>query len=165
MKVGDKVKWINESMRGVVKEVAGSRLKVLLENGFEEEVAASKVVIDCPLDFSIENSNEEKHLNLIYERKSIQIEEIDLHIENLTVHWASIPKNKILERQLTTFYEEFQTCRRNRVDKLIVIHGKGEGILRRNIIAYLLQYPNFTFSDMTEGKYKGAAIEISFNIS
>ena len=36
IKVGVRVKWLNKPWSGVVREVLGSRARVLLDDGFEE---------------------------------------------------------------------------------------------------------------------------------
>ena len=81
---------------------------------------------------------------------------------NLFVHWKQIPKEKILERQLTAFKEEYQNCLKEKVDELIVIHGKVSGILRENLIQFLKETKKTRYEEMTNGKYKQAAIKIYF---
>lgn len=161
--VDSQVKWLNKPWSGVVREVLGSRALVLLDDGFEEWEQISQLinatqVNDLDNAEVYDSKNEEKHIEV----RPLRINEIDLHIENLFVHWQQIPKEKILERQLTAFKEEYQKCLRENMDELIVIHGKGSGILKENLIQFLKRTNKTRFEEMTNGKYKQAAIKIYF---
>lgn len=163
IKVGVKVKWLNKPWAGVVREVLGSRVLVLLNDGFEEwEQISQLITVDQTKDKEnseiYDSKNEVKHIEV----RPLRTSEIDLHIENLFVHWQQIPKEKILERQLAALKEEYQKCMKDKTDELIVIHGKGSGILKENLIQFLKQTNNTRYEEMTNGKYKQAAIKIYF---
>ena len=163
IKVGVRVKWVDKPWTGDVIEMNGSRALVLLDDGFEEWEQMSKLLLEAESEEinSIEifdSKNEIQHIEV----RPIKSNEIDLHIENLFVHWKQIPKEKILERQLTAFKEEYQNCLKEKVDELIVIHGKGSGILRENLIQFLKETKKTRYEEMTNGKYKQAAIKIYF---
>jgi hypothetical protein len=163
IKIGMRVKWLDKPWSGIVQEVSASRALVLIDDGFEEWEQISKLInaLDTNELDSVEifdSKNEQKHVEV----RPIITNEIDLHIENLYVDWKQIPKNKILERQLLAFKEEFQMCIKDNVDELIVIHGKGSGILKENIIRFLKQVTAKSYEEMTFGKYRQAAIKIYF---
>ena len=163
-KLGDKVRWVDQPWSGIVKEITGSRAHVLLYDGFTEWVQINKLTRDDDLEISFDEApklekNKEQHIEL----RQIRSEEIDLHIENLFVHWKSIPTSTILERQIQAFNEEFQACLRKKIDELIVIHGKGSGVLKRNIHEILSSRSNISIEKMNHGKYKQAAIKIFFH--
>jgi hypothetical protein len=163
-KPGDKVRWVDQPWSGIVQEISGARAHVLLGDGFTEWVQINKLIRDGELDISFDEAhtlekNKEQHLEL----RPIKSEEIDLHIENLFVHWRSIPASTILERQIQAFNEEFQTCLHKKIDELIVIHGKGSGVLKRNIKEILSSRTNISIEEMNHGKYKQAAIKIFFH--
>jgi hypothetical protein len=162
--IGSHVKWLNKPWSGVIKEVQGFRALVILNDGFEEWEQISQLLHvaqanDLDNTEVYDSKNEEKHIEV----RPLRTSEIDLHIENLFVHWQQIPKEKILERQLSAFKEEYQNCFRDKIDEFIVIHGKGSGVLKENLIQYLKQTNKTRFEDMTYGKYKQAAIKIYFN--
>ena len=164
IKLGDRVHWVDQPWSGIVQEISGARAYVLLDDGFTEWAPLSQLILKNDLDISFEEApsqekNETRHLEV----RPIILEEIDLHIENLFVHWRSIPTSDILARQLHAFKEELQTCKRAKVDELIVIHGKGSGILKRNILEILNGHTNISLKEMNSGKYKQAAIKIYFH--
>lgn len=163
IKTDVRVKWLNKPWSGVVKDIQGSRALVLLDDGFEEWEQISQLINatqanDLDNAEVYDSKNEEKHIEV----RPLRINEIDLHIENLFVHWQQIPKEKILERQLSAFKEEYRKCLRENMDEFIVIHGKGSGILKENLIQFLKQTNKTRFEEMTNGKYKQAAIKIYF---
>lgn len=159
--IGDRVKWINQPWRGTILEIQGQRARVLLNDGFEEWEQISKLTSEneiIDLDKIHDSKNEITHI----ESRPLKISEIDLHIENLFVHWKKIPKEKILEMQIQAFQEEFHASYRNS-DELIVIHGKGSGILKENILRILQGQKQISYEAMQDGKYKHAAIKICFH--
>lgn len=163
-KPGDKVRWVDQPWSGIVQEISGARAHVLLSDGFTEWTPLCQLIPKNDLDISFEEApNQEKNETRHIEVRPIRSEEIDLHIENLFVHWKSIPTPTILERQIQAFNEEFQACLRKKIDELIVIHGKGSGVLKRNIQEILSSRSNISIEEMNHGKYKQAAIKIFFH--
>jgi hypothetical protein len=160
--IGNRVKWTNQPWKGIVKEVQGQRALITLEDGFDEWELLSKLVPDDQNLDLIDIHDSKNELRYI-EVRPIKQSEIDLHIENLFIEWKTIPKEKILERQLQAFKEEFQKCLKNATDELIVIHGKGSGILKEHIVSQLKAYMHKSFEDMHEGRYKQSAIKIYFD--
>lgn len=164
IKVGDRVQLLDQPWQGVVEEICGARASVLLDDGFSEWVAITKIIIQDTINYSdIEILDLEKNQTKHIEIRPLRIEEIDLHIENLFVHWRSIPVEQILDRQMQAFKEEFRVCKKKKIDQLIVIHGKGSGVLKRNLHDLLKTLPHISFEEMNTGKFKQAAIKINFH--
>lgn len=161
-KIGDKVSIINQALSGIIVNIKDLNAEVEYEDGFSDWYSFHQLIIDKDIDLeAIEH--EEKHQTSIIAIRNEKVEEIDLHIENIYFDWKRLPKEKILERQISHFHEEFYEARKNKMDKLIVIHGKGKGILKNAILEELNKYVNLAYQDMNYGKYKDAAIEIFFN--
>lgn len=160
--IGDKVCWIDQALEGTIVDINRQRAEVKLSDGFTEWIALSKLVLqleDMDIDNAIDDKNELTHI----EYRPLRTEEIDLHIEKLYTHWRSIPVQQILSRQINAFEEELRTAIAEKRDRLIVVHGKGEGILKANIIDILQKNYGYTYVEMKDGKYKNAAIEIFLN--
>jgi ABC-type sugar transport system ATPase subunit len=162
IKIGDIVRLIDEPAQGIVTAFKGQRAIVDIEGGFEEEFLISKLIKIELLNYEME-MNEEKHQDSYVEIRPEKTTEIDLHIESLFVHWKKIPSEEYLHRQINAMKEELYLARKNKLDKLIVIHGKGKGILKNAIIDILNSERNLSYQAMTKDKYKDAAIEIYFN--
>ncbi|KAA6329231.1 Endonuclease MutS2 [termite gut metagenome] len=59
--------------------------------------------------------------------------EIDLHIGALLDDTSEMENKDILEHQLNKFYEIMEQYRGKREQKIVFIHGKGDGILRKKL--------------------------------
>jgi len=161
--IGDRVQWIDQPWSGLVQDICGARASILVDDGFLESALLSHLILLEERDFSLDDvyfqeKNQPKHVAI----RPLRTEELDLHIENLFLHWRTIPVEQILERQLQAFKEEFQSCPRQKIDELIVIHGKGSGILKRNLQEILNGYSHISYEEMKYGKYRQAAIKIYF---
>lgn len=160
-KIGDKIRLLDEPEKGVIISINGQRATIELENGFTEEILTSKLIKVKEVDYALDVL-EDKHQETHIEIRPELTQEIDLHIENLFVEWKKIPKDDILHRQINAFKEELYLAHKNKLDKLIVIHGKGKGILKQAVIEILNTQQKISYQNMTLGKYKDAAIEIYF---
>ncbi|MFN3343712.1 MAG: Smr/MutS family protein, partial [Flavobacteriales bacterium] len=68
----------------------------------------------------------------------------------------------MLRMQLQAFKRKMEEAQRKRVQKLIVIHGVGEGVLRSEIRTALRQYENIEVLDADYTKYGRGATEVRF---
>jgi dsDNA-specific endonuclease/ATPase MutS2 len=157
-KIGDAVSLIDEHLNGIITAIIDQKANVLLEDGFAEWISFYKLVHRNTNQLEIEPQSD-KHADSFVETRPERVHEIDLHIESLVIEWQKIPTEKILERQITSFSEELNYAIKNRYDKLIVIHGKGKGILKSEIYTRL-HAKGLKYSDMNHGNYKGSAVEI-----
>ncbi|MGC9151719.1 MAG: DUF2027 domain-containing protein [Microbacter sp.] len=88
--------------------------------------------------------------------------ELDLHIEQLLDTTAGLDKAAILEYQLDTFRQFMEKYKHKKGQKLVVIHGKGEGVLRNAIINELKKsYPTCRFQDASFREYGFGATMIT----
>jgi len=84
-----------------------------------------------------------------------------LHIEELIDSHRGMTNTQILAVQMTNFQRELNVAIRNRLRKVIVIHGVGEGVLRAEIRKELhCHYPQFEHHDASYSKYGYGATEI-----
>ncbi|KAA6311517.1 Endonuclease MutS2, partial [termite gut metagenome] len=67
------------------------------------------------------------------QRGQNQIIEIDLHIGALLDNTTGMENKDILAYQLNKFYEIMEQYREKREQKIVFIHGKGDGILRKKL--------------------------------
>ncbi|MDR0421535.1 MAG: DUF2027 domain-containing protein [Proteiniphilum sp.] len=82
------------------------------------------------------------------------VTEVDLHIGELLDSTAGMESADILEYQLDKFREVMDAHRHRRGDRIIFIHGKGDGILRKAIIEKLKKnYPKCLYQDASFREY------------
>ena len=108
----------------------------------------------------IENAMKEKEVEEKPRRKRIQkiekkkIIEVDLHIDQLLETTAGMDNSDILEYQLSKFRETINENLKNKNQRMVFIHGKGDGILKNAIIKELKdKYKNYYFQDASFREY------------
>ena len=90
------------------------------------------------------------------------VAEVDLHIEELTDDDSSLTDHEKLGLQLSYFQRCVNHAIANHVQKVIFIHGVGQGVLKNEIIKELRQYKGVHFFDAPMAKYGVGATEVYF---
>lgn len=87
---------------------------------------------------------------------------VDLHAEELLDSTAGMSPHDILEYQLKVFRDTLADYGGNKGQKIIFIHGKGEGVLRHAIIHELTyRYKNYTYQDASFQEYGYGATQVT----
>lgn len=108
-------------------------------------IDASKLKTEILSSASKENVVIQKDTVIPFHAKRSGKLEVDLHIEKLTPHHASLSPESILEVQLEAFEKAFDQAIAEGVDELIAIHGVGTGVLRLEVQRKLSGHPNVDF--------------------
>lgn len=174
-KVGDEVSFLNDVGGGnVVEVISDEEVMVESEDGFDipypvdelvlvnsraeqEEAYDSAVgVIDGYVEKGVLNKKEEKkeeeferkfrHLPPI-SRKKKDIIEVDLHIHQLVDDDSGMEPHQILDVQMKHFDRMVKMAIRDKRDKIVFIHGKGQGVLKNEIRKSLEFFPECSFRD------------------
>lgn len=86
--------------------------------------------------------------------KLLPLIEVDLHIEQLMDTTAGMNNSDILNRQLDEVRKTMNAHSKRIGQKIVFIHGKGEGVLRKAVIALLKkEYPSATLQDASFREY------------
>ncbi|MDX1349678.1 MAG: Smr/MutS family protein [Putridiphycobacter sp.] len=156
-KIGDSVSVIHDVIKGTVKYVHGHKILLIDEDGFERTYKVHEIV-------KIESDNYVLHDHLVVEsietkdavRKRVSTNkttdtaekedsnpyEIDLHIEVLfpeAAHWSTAD---ILQKQMISCRAFVEKAIANKSKHVVLIHGKGEGVLKSEIFRYLNRIQN-----------------------
>lgn len=87
-------------------------------------------------------------------RKKGEIIEVDLHIDELLDSSAGLSNSEMLEVQLDEFRKTMDSNIRHKGQKIVFIHGKGEGILRKALLDELRRkYKNCEAQDASFREY------------
>jgi hypothetical protein len=82
------------------------------------------------------------------------IVEIDLHINQLLDNTTGMSNADILKHQIDTIHNVLSQYANRKGQKIVFIHGKGEGVLRASIEKELKhKYKNYTFQDASFQEY------------
>lgn len=87
---------------------------------------------------------------------------IDLHADEILDTTAGMSSGDILEYQLDVFRHTIEQYKDRKGQKLIFIHGKGEGVLRHAIIHELnYKYKNCQYQDARHQEYGYGATQVT----
>jgi len=88
--------------------------------------------------------------------------EVDLHIDALLETTAGMDAASMLKHQLDVFRDTMKTYRHQLGQKIVFIHGKGEGVLRHSILEELrFRYPNCEVQDASFQQYGFGATQVT----
>lgn len=80
--------------------------------------------------------------------------EVDLHIDELLDDTTGMSNSEILNYQLDKFREVLEKYKGKREQKIVFIHGKGDGVLRKAIVDELKKkYRNYKYQDASFQEY------------
>lgn len=88
------------------------------------------------------------------------VAEVDLHIEALADDCLAIPDHEKFEIQMGFFRKCLNDAIVNHVQKVIFIHGVGNGVLKNEIVKELKQYKGLHYFDASMAKYGVGATEV-----
>ncbi|MBO7291896.1 MAG: DUF2027 domain-containing protein [Bacteroidaceae bacterium] len=93
-----------------------------------------------------------------------EIIEVDLHINELLDSTAGMSNGEMLEYQLDTFRKVLADNRNRKGQRIVFIHGKGEGTLRRAIIDELrTRYKEYSYQDASFREYGFGATMVTIH--
>ncbi|QBZ98353.1 Smr/MutS family protein [Flavobacterium sangjuense] len=171
---GDKVSVLDDAIDGVVVEINGSEVTIETTDGFSLTFKSSELIkigSGNAMDFKFNKSQviSEKEVakpNYINKekknKKEIPPPEFDLHIEKLVKNYKSMNNYDILTKQIDTAKSHIEFAIRNRIPKIVFIHGVGEGVLKSDLDFLLGRYDNIVFQDANYQKYGLGATEVYF---
>lgn len=124
-----------------------------------------------PTDMLLQkNEPPQKHKRRVTEKKSFldqhkiddSIAEIDLHIGELIENFTNLEKSDMLRIQLDYVEKCIEQAKKERLHKLIFIHGIGNGILKNEIHKMLQRTHGIEFYDASYARYGMGATEVKF---
>lgn len=173
--IGDEVAVLDDDISGIVVQVQNEQISIKTTDDFMMTFFVNELV-------KINNSNDldsffssqslssvlkEKELpkkrSFVKEKKSRKDEfvlEVDLHIEKLVPSKQGMSNYDILTLQMETAKRQLEFALKNRMPKLVFIHGVGEGVLKAELDFLLGRYDNISFQDANYQKYGLGATEV-----
>ena len=172
-KEGDSVETIDDTIRGVIVGVKYDEITIESEDGFLLKFAPSELVMLSGSP-SIKVSNQEiariKAEEEISQKRRLTVSrskernapkmEVDLHIHQLTKSSKDMTNHDMLNLQLETAKRQLEFAIRKRVQKVVFIHGVGEGVLREELYYLFRRYENVKYYDADYQKYGLGATEV-----
>ncbi|MXO05666.1 Smr/MutS family protein [Flavobacterium sp. HBTb2-11-1] len=172
---GDKVSVLDEAINGTVVSVKNNEVLIETEEGFMMTFLVNELIkvqetsdlINSIKRFDLNEVSKEKTepkpRSFVKEKKDkrdVGVPEFDLHIEKLVPNKRGMSNYDILTLQTETAKRHIEFAIRNRIPKIVFIHGVGEGILKAELDFLLGRYDGIDFQDANYQKYGLGATEV-----
>ena len=172
---GDKIAVLDEDLEGKVVSIKGSEVEMETTEGFilvfdEKDLVKIESGLPDILPEDVESFSEViKEKEIPKKRNSSRIKpkernlppmEVDLHIHKLVPKSGRMSNFEILNLQTETAKRQLEFAMKKRIQKVVFIHGVGEGILKAELDTLLNRYDNVKFYDADYQKYGLGATEV-----
>lgn len=168
--IGDFVEVLDETIKGRITAMHKGKIILATEDGFELEFESYQLV---PASESFQVTNYEaarvkqekelpkkqKGLKRKPKERNAPKMEVDLHIHQLTTSTKGMTNFDMLNLQLETAKRQLEFAIRKRIQKVVFIHGVGEGVLKEELHYLFKKYP-LEFYDADYQKYGLGATEV-----
>jgi len=171
--IGDIVEALDENIKGVVIKITKDVVVIETEDGFDMDFSLSEVIKVKPLSSKLFYNTD---LNTIvnekeasFKRKSVKVKpkerslpamEVDLHIHQITTSNKHMNNFDMLNLQLDTARHKLEFAIKKRIQKVVFIHGVGEGVLQTELEYLLSRYNNVKYYPADYQKYGLGATEV-----
>jgi dsDNA-specific endonuclease/ATPase MutS2 len=173
--VGDKVSVLDDAINGIVTSIKNREISIETTDGFTMTFFVNELI--KVNDTSILSKNigsfnlskikiekeEPKPRSFVKVKKNnneIPAPEFDLHIEKLVPNFRGMSNYDILTLQTDTAKRHLEFAIRNRIPKIVFIHGVGEGVLKAELDFLLGRYDQVFFQEANYQKYGLGATEV-----
>ena len=173
LEIGDNVAVLDDTIKGVVSAIDNKKITIETKDGFPMDFNASELVLILRDQADFSKYIDIKHDDLIEKetssakkksKKSLKSGtapplEVDLHIHHLTKSTRGMTNHDMLTLQVDTAKRQIEFALRKRIQRVVFIHGVGEGVLRTEL-EYLFGRYNVEVSQASFQKYGMGATEI-----
>lgn len=173
MQVNDKINVLDDDISGTIVKIKGQIVTILCEDGFEMDFEASQiVVIDNQLSKDVFSRDSPK--SVINEKEGTKKKrsqkikpkdrvkpamEVDLHIHQLIPSERGLSAHDKLTIQVDTAKRQLEFAISKKIQRVVFIHGVGEGVLRAELEYLFRRYDGVTYEDANFQKYgRGATM-------
>ncbi|MDT0554997.1 Smr/MutS family protein [Patiriisocius hiemis] len=174
MKINDKVSVLDEDISGVVQKITEDTVSILTKDGFVMSYSKNELVVDKSYAIEKELINRDLE-DVISEKevpkrkKSYKVKpkerklppmEVDLHIHQLVNNQKGMSNYDMLTIQLDTAKRQLDFAIKKRIQKVVFVHGVGEGVLKAELEYLFRRYDNVKYYDADFKKYGRGATEV-----
>ncbi|MFS4469402.1 Smr/MutS family protein [Maribacter sp. 2210JD10-5] len=169
--IGDKVEAIDDTIIGVITAVDGDTITILTEDGFplvfekrelvkvENAIAVTHYEVD-QIKKEKETPKKRKVALPKAKERNLPKMEVDLHINQLVKNPKLLSNYDMLNLQLETAKRQLEFAMSKRIQKIVFIHGVGEGVLKEELGYLFRKYDNLKYYDADYQKYGMGATEV-----
>ena len=175
LQVGDTVEVLDENLSGTIIFIKNGKATIQTNDDFELEFEASQLVkmgnskllrasifneeIFKKID-SDKNPKKKKSVGIKRKERTLPAMEVDLHIHKLLPTTKGMQNHDILTYQLDTVKRQLAFAMQNKIQRIVFVHGVGEGVLKLELEYLFKQYDNLKYYDANYQKYGLGATEV-----
>lgn len=173
LKIGDLVSVLDEAISGVITKISEETIVIETEDGFDMEFSPTEVIKEKPLTSRLfsnidldtvitekEQSQKRKSVKVKPKERSLPAMEVDLHIQQITTSHKHMNNFDMLNLQLDTARHKLEFAIKKRIQKVVFIHGVGEGVLKTELEYLFSRYENVKYYPADYQKYGLGATEV-----
>ncbi|MFD2914407.1 Smr/MutS family protein [Psychroserpens luteus] len=173
LKIGDSVSVLDEAINGVISKIVGNTIIIETDDGFDMEFLSSEVIKTKALSSQLfadidvntvinekETSHKHKSIKVKPKDRTLPAMEVDLHIHQITTSNRHMSNYDMLNLQLDTARHKLEFAIKKRIQKVVFIHGVGEGVLKAELDYLFGRYDNVKYYAADYQKYGLGATEV-----
>lgn len=170
--IGDRVEALDDVITGKVVQVRGTQITIETDENFLLQFDKKELVKVEGGEIRVSNF-EASQMKSIKEqpkrKKSVTVKpkqrsapkmEVDLHINQLTRSTKNMSNFDMLNLQMDTAKRQLEFAIQKRIQKVVFIHGVGEGVLKEELYSLFRRYENLKYYDADYQKYGWGATEV-----
>lgn len=125
-----------------------------LKNSLTSRKNEKDLTAELSRKYRVDKGRGQKQKPGVSDTKVLPLIEVDLHIGELTDSIAGMEAKDMLELQLDRVRKEMEAHQRRKGQKIVFIHGKGDGVLRKSVLELLRkEYPKAEVQDASFREY------------
>ena len=174
--INDTVSVLDDDLSGIITNIEGSEITVATTNGFELKFESNELVkIKDPRMMSRSLFSNKSLESVLSEKETTKRQnppkisskertqpamEVDLHIHLLVKNSRGMQNHEMLDLQIETAKRRLEFAIQNRIQRIVFIHGVGEGVLKLELEYLFKRYEGLKFYDANYQKYGQGATEV-----
>ncbi|MBR9914494.1 MAG: DNA mismatch repair protein MutS [Algicola sp.] len=173
LKKGDSVAVLDDNIEGVVLKVVDDSVVIQTDDGFEMTFLSSEVIKSKPVNTDLfsdvnihevisekEQTDKKTSIKTKPKERNLPAMEVDLHIHQITTSNKHLSNFDMLNLQLDTARHKLEFAIKKRIQKVVFIHGVGEGVLKTELEYLFSRYDNVKYYAADFQKYGLGATEV-----
>ena len=171
--IGDKVSVLDDDISGIVVEIKSDMIGVETSDGFVLEFKSNELIKSKSFSKDIfsndgladvlrekEQASKKQSFKKKPKERNQPAMEVDLHIHKLTDSNRRMTNYDMLTLQLDTAKRQLEFAISKRIQKIVFIHGVGEGVLKMELETLFRRYENIKYYNADLQKYGHGATEV-----
>jgi hypothetical protein len=174
-KIGDKIAVLDDDLSGVIVKIVSNKITIETLDGFEldfepkeivklsDDLSSSKIFNSKSLHSVIAEKSEKPKRSFVKvksKERYLPTMEVDLHLKHLVKNENHLTSHDKKNIQLDTAKHKLEYAMKHKMQKIVFIHGVGEGVLKMELEYLFNRYDNIKFYDADYKKYGSGATEV-----